>query len=611
MKKITLGIILTLASMGGEAIHAQDVANSEAESSYILNTESPENLHARLKWWKEARFGMFVHWGLYSSAEGGWDGKTYPGGAEWIQKKAEVPADIYEKTMLPKFKPAPDFATQWARLAKQAGAGYVVFTSKHHEGFSMNDSAQTDFDAKAVTGRDLHKEIVEAIRRENLGVGVYHSLWDWHHPDAPAGEGATNIEGLTMEGRELPRYVDYLHAQVNEVTDGRYGAVDILWLDYSKHQFQGEAWRAKELVALVRNNQPSILINNRLWNNVVKSGEEYEKYWLGDFSTPEQHIPATGIEGIDWETCDTLNGTWGWSKHATGFKSSTELVHRLVDAVSKGGNYLLNIGPLPDGTVDPVTVQRLSDLGRWMQINGEAIYSTKAGPFTRLPWGRVTSKTMGDGSHRLYLHVFDWPEDGRLYVPGLESLPTRSFLVGGKVNQEIHTRNEKGKMVVTGLPENPVHVAATVIALDFYSKPKVGPYRVHASTDGSFTLEPADAVVEEKVAFKDHGLGSRSRLEGWEKNGRASYRLQVEEAGTYSVEIAIAVDGFGDADSFSLSAGDEKIKIPLEKTGGKKKWKTVQCGSIRLPAGEVVLDLQCAERGKGNSISLSTILLKP
>ena len=346
MKKIAIGISLLMVLVVSKTIYADQAVPSEKLSDYLLNEESREDLQARMQWWKDARFGIFVHWGLYSSAEGEWDGKVYTGSAEWIQKRADVPFDIYEEIMLPKFKPALDFASQWARLAKQAGAGYVVFTSKHHEGFSLNDSAQTSFDATDVTGRDLHKEIVEAIRRENLGVGVYHSLWDWHHPDAPAGEGAINVKGLTMEGRDLSRYVKYLHAQVNEVTDGRYGAVDILWLDYSKNQFQGEAWKAKELVALVRNNQPSILINNRLWNNEVKSTDEYEKYWTGDFSTPEQHIPATGIEGIDWETCDTLNGTWGWSKHATTFKSSTELVHRLVDAVSKGGNYLLNIGPI-------------------------------------------------------------------------------------------------------------------------------------------------------------------------------------------------------------------------------------------------------------------------
>jgi len=368
------------------------VASVEAQTEtedLILNTESIADRQTRMAWWKKARFGMFVHWGLYSSAEGQWGEKKFVRGAEWIQKKANVPADVYEKTMRPKFKPSADFATQWAQLAKQAGAKYVVFTNKHHEGFALHDSAQTEFDAKDFTDRDLHQEIVDAVRGQGLKVGVYHSLWDWHHPDAPAGKGAVNVRGLEMADRQLPNYVDYLHAQVNEITDGRYGAVDVLWLDYSKPPFQGAAWQAKKLVESVRTNQPNVLINNRLWKNTKEQRDESKQYWFGDFSTPEQHIPATGIEGVDWETCDTLNITWGWSKHATEYKSSTQLIQRMIDAVSKGGNYLLNIGPRPDGSIDPKSVERFSAIGDWMKLNGESIYGTQAGPFPRLPWGRA------------------------------------------------------------------------------------------------------------------------------------------------------------------------------------------------------------------------------
>ena len=184
------------------------------DGKFILDTESPADRKARMAWWKDARFGMFVHWGLYSSTDGEWGDKKFVKGAEWIQRNAGISADVYEKTMRPKFKPKEGFATEWAKLAKRAGAKYVVYTNKHHEGFAMHDSAQTEYDAKDFTGRDLHKEIVEAIRAEGLHVGLYHSLWDWHHPDAPAGKGAMNLGGLSMDDRELPRYIDYLHAQV-------------------------------------------------------------------------------------------------------------------------------------------------------------------------------------------------------------------------------------------------------------------------------------------------------------------------------------------------------------------------------------------------------------
>lgn len=582
-----------------------------ADQDFISNTESSADKQIRMHWWKEARFGMFVHWGLYSSAEGEWGDKTFDRGAEWIQKKANVPADVYQSIMLPKFKPAPYFSAQWARLAKQAGAKYVVFTDKHHEGFALHDSAQTEFDAMDATGRDLHGEIVAAIRREGLRVGVYHSLWDWHHPDAPAGEGSNNVKGLNMEGRKLSRYADYLYAQVNEITDGRYGPVDILWLDYSKDQFQGEAWGAKKLVAMVHENQPDILINNRLWKNEVKGNDEYKKYWFGDFSTPEQHIPASGIEGVDWETCDTLNITWGWSKHAKSYKTAEQLIHRLIDAVSKGGNYLLNIGPLPDGTIDPVSVQRFEQIGQWMQINGEAIYGTQAGPFTRLPWGRVTSKELDDGTHRLYLHVFDWPKNGVLHIPGLETLPVRSILVGGAVNHPIRTEAENGKMIVKGLPKNPVHESATVIALDFSEKPEISPYRIHASTDGSFVLEPADAEIEKGVKYHDHSIARRSRLEHWLAGAWVTYPLYVEKASAYRVEIEVAADKLDDGDIFLLSVGDVQLPLELKSTGGPRAWNVLQCAPIELPAGEIRFELKCTERSGTGYAAFSTITLNP
>jgi len=592
---------------------AQTDLSSQTESEqFILNSETPADRKARMAWWKEARFGMFVHWGLYSSTDGEWGDKKFVRGAEWIQRNAGVAADVYEVTMRPKFKPNTDFATQWAKLAKRAGAKYVVYTNKHHEGFAMHDSAQTEFDAKDWTGRDLHKEVVEAIRAQGLRVGLYHSLWDWHHPDAPAGKGALNLGGLSMDDRELPRYIDYLHAQVNEITDGRYGDVDVLWLDYSKNQFQGEAWRAKELVELLRKNQPQVLINNRLWKNTKEKREGQERYWFGDFSTPEQHIPANGIEGVDWETCDTLNITWGWSKHATQYKSSTELIHRLIDAVSKGGNYLLNIGPLPDGSIDPKSVERFNAIGDWMEINGDAIYGTQAGPFTRLPWGRATAKQV-DGAYRLYLHVFDWPSNGELFIPGLESLPSQGQILGVPGTQKNPASTTRGGVLIKGLPPKPKNdavTAAIVVALDFSEEPVVAPYRVYGATDGSFLLEPADASIK-SAKYHDNEMFKRSNIDSWKAKSSATYPLQVEKAGTYSVEIEVATDRMEEDAEYVVSVGGVEIPCVVTPTGGPKDWKKQVLGSIELPAGKVELKLECKSIAKKGVVKIAVVSLKP
>ncbi len=578
------------------------------EPKMILKTETDSEKQARLAWWKEARFGMFVHWGLYSITGGEWD--DVQGGTCWIQREAGVAAAVYADTLMPQFNPAPDFAHQWARLAKQAGAKYVVFTNKHHDGFALHESAETDFDAKEVTGRDLHQEIVDGIRREGLKVGVYHSLWDWHHPDAPAGEGALNIAGLTMEGRNLSRYRDYLYAQVNEITDGRYGPVDIMWLDFSRNQYQGEAWGAKALVEMIRRNQPEILINNRLWRNEKKSPEIYEKYWTGDFSTPEQHIPANGIEGIDWETCDTLNGRWGWSTHDMNYKTPDEVIQRLIDAVSKGGNYLLNIGPLPDGSIDPKTVAIFTDVGHWMRVNNEAIYGTQAGPFTRLPWGRATSKNMGDGTHRLYLHVFEWPEQGNIHVPGLQTEPVRAFVVGDNVTNALEISAERGGIRIKGLSAQPGHSAATVLALDFSGKPEVAPFRVVASDRGIFTLEAADALIE-GAKYHDHEMTRRSCLDTWTVSGRAVYPLQVDITRDYKIELELAADQVKAGDQFALRAGDVEVLLELRSTGGANEWERVKAGSIRLPVGAIDLELLCLSLEGESAISIGRIILKP
>ena len=602
MQKVNLIVMACLAML----IFANSVLGQAESEQYILDTESVADRTARMAWWKEARFGMFVHWGLYSSAEGEWGEKSFNRGAEWIQKKANVPADVYEETMRPKFKPSEGFAAEWAQLAKRAGAKYIVYTNKHHEGFSMHDSAQTEYDAKDFTGRDLHREIVSAMQAEGLRVGVYHSLWDWHHPHAPAGKGSINVGGTSMANRTLSKYTDYLHAQVNEITDGRYGDVDILWLDYSRPPFQGEAWRAKELVELVRKNQPGILINNRLWKNTKKQSNKLEQYWFGDFSTPEQHIPANGIEGVDWETCDTLNITWGWSKSATNYKSSTEVIHRLIETVSKGGNYLLNIGPLPDGSIDPKSVERFNAIGDWMAINGEAIYGTQAGPFTRLPWGRATAKTVDDGS-RLYLHVFQWPENGELFVPGLQSLPARARIIGSDAAASIEISQTRGGVLLAGLAADPVSTAATVVELHFAKEPQVAPFRIYAATDGSFALEPADATIK-GARYHDNEMFSRSNIDSWKANSTATFPIQVETAGNYEVLVQVKTAKMTAKAEFVARLGEVELPFAIDANGN---WRPVGLGTIELSAGERQFQVRCKSIAKESMVKFATISLQP
>jgi alpha-L-fucosidase len=443
-----------------------------AALAVVAGAETAPERDARMAWWREARFGMFVHWGLYSGLAGTWEGKPVAtsGGMEWIQQRVKADTETYAKRAIPLFRPAQGFARQWAQVARQAGAKYVVFTTKHHEGFALHDSKVSDYDAGSVLHRDLVREIVDALRAEGLRVGFYHSVIDWHH-DQYAYALSEQLPH-PLKGRPYPngrrdhaRYLEYLHAQVQELTSN-YGPVDIMWWDYSAQDFQGqEGWRAFDLMALTRARQPTIVMNNRLfripeagWKSMGTEGYAPSldpRY--GDFITPEQHIPDTGMPGVDWETCMTMNTTWGYSEHDHAWKSEETLIRNLIDIASKGGNYLLNIGPRGDGSVPEESIRSMRAIGAWMKRNGESIYGTSASRLSNLPWGRSTTK----GS-TVYLHVFDWPADGRLTVPGFTSRVRAATLLGGGA---VKAAPGDGGLVVQ-LPGTAPDPIATVIKLE-------------------------------------------------------------------------------------------------------------------------------------------------
>ena len=406
--------------------------------------ETPERRAERMAWFNEARFGMFIHWGVYSVPAGEWQGKTNYG--EWFMEETKMPVSQYEK-FAQQFDPVKFDAKQWVHMAKDAGMKYIVITSKHHDGFGMFRSDVTDWCIKSTPfQRDPLKELAAACKQAGITLCFYHSIMDWHHPDWGTRRAWNDKATGTPD---MDRYVDFMKRQLKELITG-YGPLGILWFD-GEWEKPWTHERGVDLYNYVRSLQPNIIVNNRVGKGRTGMGGMDKGQGVGDYGTPEQEIPPTGFgPGVAWESCMTMNRHWGYNKNDQNWKSTQTLVRNLIDCASKGGNYLLNIGPTSEGLFPPASVERLAEIGRWMKVNQAAIYGTTASPFQKLPWGRCTKKVQGRTTS-LYLHVFDWPSDGRLVVPGLMSSVGKAYLLADKKHAAL-TTSSSGEGLVISLP---------------------------------------------------------------------------------------------------------------------------------------------------------------
>ena len=417
----------------------------------------------RMKWWREARFGMFIHWGLYAVPAGEYNGKRSTRIGEWIMEWANIPRTEYEK-FAPQFNPVKFNAREWVGIAKAAGMKYIVITSKHHDGFALYNSKVSNYDIIDFTPykKDPIKALAAEAKRQGLIFSFYYSIVDWHHPsqyvDAPGKDPTAGNRTTKMRPGGKEEYVAYMKAQLRELITTYDPAV--LWFDGEWQDWWTEE-DGQDLYRFVRELKPNIIINNRVGKGRqgMQGMNKTDRQYSGDFGTPEQRIPPSGLPGVDWESCMTMNTTWGYKFYDDQWKTTETLVRNLIDVASKGGNYLLNVGPMADGLIPQPSVERLAGVGEWMKVNGDSIYATTASPFqAELAFGRATSKP-----GKVYLHVFNWPADGSLRVPSLGKEIKKAYLLANR--SALKFAQGSDGLTIT-LPAKAADSIATVIVLE-------------------------------------------------------------------------------------------------------------------------------------------------
>ncbi|RTE11240.1 alpha-L-fucosidase [Paenibacillus whitsoniae] len=570
--------------------------NAESDSRLFKQQEALRVNKARedrIAWWREAKVGLFIHWGLYAVPGGVWNGETvHAAYAEHLQLRARIPREEYAR-IAESFTASGFQAEAWVRAAKEAGLRYLIFTAKHHDGFAMYDSKVSDYNIVQATpfGRDPVAELAEACRQEDVRLCLYYShAMDWHHPDSqgntldfPGNIGAYDtLESWIHDSDKRTRYERYLEEkafpQLHEMLT-QYGPIGIVWFDCG-HKVTDEQGRRFE--DWVHDLQNTCLVNRR----VRRSG-------FGDYeNTGDNQLHVRQLER-DWESIATLNHSWGYNQTDQNWRSLKDVLHDMINVVSMGGNYVINVGPTGAGEFDPVSLERLQGIGRWLKVNGDSIYGTERSPIGKTPWGRSTWK-----GQTLYLHIWTWPQQGRLFVPGLRNAIRRAYLLADPKREELVCQvvNSEGDFAVH-LPATPLDAICTVVAVEFEGELQANPCPV-VFPDGETTVFSVfDGELSGSALRLDTGKAGRDVVKDWHHvHDAIVWPVRLVTPGAYRLTAVYGAEESSAGGTFEVSAGNQSLIAEVRGTGGGYIFQSFDIGDLYFPeVGEYAVQVKPLE----------------
>ena len=564
LRRWTFAALLAAAVVPGVAAQTQTAPPDPEAGAVSKKSAADSERDRRFKWFRDARFGMFIHWGLYAVPAGTWKGKKIDGIGEWIMNRAKIPISEYE-LLAKDFNPVKFDADAWVKVAKDAGMKYLVITSKHHDGFAMFDSATSRYDIAEATPwkRDPLKELAAACQKAGIKFAFYYSQdQDWHESEASGNEWDFPSDREWKKSLGRGYFEGKVKGQLRELLTN-YGPIGLIWFDTPRLITREQSL---DLVDFVHKLQPDCLVSGRVGHGV------------GDYDSAGDNQISVGNTDRDWETPVTLNDTWGFKSYDDNWKTTHVLLRQLVEVASRNGNYLLNVGPTSEGIIPQPSIDRLREVGEWMKVNGDAVYGSQGTPFAHdQSWGTVTSKP-----GKLYLHVFDWPKNGSLVVYGLKNKITRaSLLAGNKPVKVAQTRVAAldHDAVRLSVPAKPPSPHASVVVLEIEGAPKVDASLIQQPT-GVVELKAHQAKIETTAAKATVRFDNRGVAERWTTEADSlKWEFKLVEPGTFDVVLVTSEQKIRHPPTAEPWEGGHKVVV---ETNGQKVSGTVEAQSKRI-----------------------------